>query len=44
MKGQHIRGICSEKYHGVIYTDDALYTFGSNGGQLGKFMYTYMYM
>lgn len=28
-------GVCAARYHSVIYTRDAIYTFGLNAGQLG---------
>lgn len=35
MKGKSILGVCSGRFHTVIYTADSVYTFGLNAGQLG---------
>ncbi|XP_064460638.1 inhibitor of Bruton tyrosine kinase-like [Ornithodoros turicata] len=35
MKQKKIVGICAARYHSVVYTKDAVYTFGLNAGQLG---------
>lgn len=35
LKGQKPKGICVSQYHTVFYTQDALFSVGFNGGQLG---------
>ncbi|XP_013381620.1 inhibitor of Bruton tyrosine kinase-like [Lingula anatina] len=35
LKGKVIEGICTGRFHTVIYTRDAVFTFGLNAGQLG---------
>lgn len=35
LKDKKAVGVCAAKYHSVIYTEDGLYTFGLNAGQLG---------
>ncbi|KAK3580483.1 hypothetical protein CHS0354_001084 [Potamilus streckersoni] len=34
-KGKAILGVCTGRFHTVIYTSDAVFTFGLNAGQLG---------
>ncbi|KAL3883749.1 hypothetical protein ACJMK2_029983 [Sinanodonta woodiana] len=34
-KGKSILGVCTGRFHTVIYTSDAVFTFGINAGQLG---------
>ncbi|XP_041354992.1 inhibitor of Bruton tyrosine kinase-like isoform X2 [Gigantopelta aegis] len=35
LKGRKIVGVCAGRFHTVLYTCDAVYTFGLNAGQLG---------
>lgn len=35
LKDKKAVGVCAAKYHSVIYTEDGIYTFGLNAGQLG---------
>ncbi|CAN7986704.1 unnamed protein product [Ixodes hexagonus] len=35
LKDKKALGVCAARYHTVIYTEDAIYTFGLNAGQLG---------
>lgn len=35
LKDKKALGVCAARYHTVIYTKDAVYTFGLNAGQLG---------
>lgn len=35
LKGKALRGVCAQRFHTVLYTDDAIFTFGLNAGQLG---------
>lgn len=35
LKEKKALGVCAAKYHTVIYTEDGVYTFGLNAGQLG---------
>lgn len=35
LKDKKVVGICAARYHTVVYTKDAVYTFGLNAGQLG---------
>ncbi|KAK8765298.1 hypothetical protein V5799_032092 [Amblyomma americanum] len=35
LKEKKAVGVCAAKYHSVIYTEDGIYTFGLNAGQLG---------
>lgn len=35
LKEKKVVGVCAAKYHTVIYTEDSVYTFGLNAGQLG---------
>lgn len=35
LKEKKVVGVCAAKYHTVIYTEDGVYTFGLNAGQLG---------
>lgn len=30
-----VEGICAARFHSVVFSSDAIYTFGLNGGQLG---------
>ena len=39
-KGKTIEGVCAQRFHTVVYTKDAIYTFGLNAGQLGRFPIT----
>lgn len=34
-KGKKILGVCASRFHTVMYTVDAVFTFGLNAGQLG---------
>ncbi|XP_013776392.1 inhibitor of Bruton tyrosine kinase-like [Limulus polyphemus] len=35
LKGKEIVGVCAARFHSVLYTKDAVFTFGLNAGQLG---------
>ena len=35
VKSHDIRGFCAQRFHTVLYTKNAVYTFGLNAGQLG---------
>ncbi|ELT94596.1 hypothetical protein CAPTEDRAFT_128118, partial [Capitella teleta] len=36
LKGHQIIGVIARKFHTVLYTQEAVFTFGLNAGQLGK--------
>lgn len=36
LKGRTIIGVAAGKFHTVLWTREAVYTMGLNGGQLGK--------
>ena len=36
LRGKIVCGVLAQRYHTVIYTKDAVYTFGLNAGQLGS--------
>ena len=36
LKGKLIRGMCAQRFHTVFYSDDAVFTYGLNAGQMGK--------
>ena len=36
LKGKVIKGVCGQRFHTVVYTDQSVFTFGLNAGQLGK--------
>ncbi|ESO93242.1 hypothetical protein LOTGIDRAFT_82061, partial [Lottia gigantea] len=40
IKGYNIMGICAGRYHSVVYSRDAVFTFGLNAGQLGEVLLT----
>ncbi|XP_076307674.1 LOW QUALITY PROTEIN: inhibitor of Bruton tyrosine kinase [Tachypleus tridentatus] len=35
LKGREIIGVCAARFHSVLYTKDAVFTYGLNAGQLG---------
>lgn len=36
LKGRSVIGVAAARFHTVLWTRDAVYTVGLNGGQLGK--------
>lgn len=36
LKGRTIIGVAAGRFHTVLWTKEAVYTMGLNGGQLGK--------
>lgn len=36
LKGRTVIGVAAGKFHTVLWTREAVYTMGLNGGQLGK--------
>lgn len=36
LKGKNVVGVAAGRFHTVLWTRDAVYTVGLNGGQLGK--------
>lgn len=36
LKGRMVIGVAAGRFHTVLWTRDAVYTVGLNGGQLGK--------
>lgn len=36
LKGIKLIGVCAATFHTVMYTEDKIYTFGLNAGQLGR--------
>lgn len=36
MKGRMVIGVAAGRFHTVLWTKEAVYTMGLNGGQLGK--------
>lgn len=37
LKGRTVIGVAAGRFHTVLWTREAVYTMGLNGGQLGKF-------
>lgn len=40
LKGRTVIGVAAGRFHTVLWTREAVYTMGLNGGQLGKLRYT----
>lgn len=36
LKGKNVVGVVAGRFHTVLWTRDAVYTVGLNGGQLGR--------
>lgn len=36
LKGRTVTGVAAGRFHTVLWTKEAVYTMGLNGGQLGK--------
>lgn len=36
LKGRTVIGVAAGRFHTVLWTREAVYTMGLNGGQLGK--------
>lgn len=36
LKGKNVIGVAAGRFHTVLWTRDAVYTVGLNGGQLGR--------
>lgn len=36
LKGKNVVGVAAARFHTVLWTKDAVYTVGLNGGQLGR--------